>query len=233
MILRIYSILSHNLELVRSIHVHSSILSSHFFFCLPLFLFLFPFIVPCRIVFAEPEDIETWPKHLSFRFLTRVRSSSYSPMAAWIFLRTSSLVTWPLYKAFNSLWKHLISKACVLFSNSAVKVYDSQANRNMEMARERISFTFDPRDMLLSLQMDFSFVRAAEAYAVLERISGLEPSSETTAPRYLKLVTVPNFCPFTSLSLSLSLSLFLFLSLSLALSECHWRCITSIWSSPD
>ena len=82
-------------ELAKSIPVHSLILSSHLFFCLPLFLF--PFTVPCRIVFAKPEDLETWPNHLSFRFLTRIRSSSYSPMAAWIFLRTSSLVTWSLY----------------------------------------------------------------------------------------------------------------------------------------
>ena len=88
-------------ELAKSIPVHSLILSSHLFFCLPLFLF--PFTVPCRIVFAKPEDLETWPNYLSFRFLTRVRSSSYSPMAAWIFLRTSSLVTWSLYEMFNSL----------------------------------------------------------------------------------------------------------------------------------
>ena len=80
-------------ELAKSIPVHSLILSSHLFFCLPLFLF--PFTVPFRIVFAKPEDLETWPKHLSFRFLTRIRSSSYSPVAAWIFLRTSSLVTLP------------------------------------------------------------------------------------------------------------------------------------------
>ena len=33
------------------------------------------------------------------------------------------------------------------------------------------------------------------ACAILARTSGLEPSSETTAPRYLKLVTVP-FPPF-------------------------------------
>ena len=193
-------------ELAKSIPVHSLILSSHLFFCLPLFLF--PFTVPCRIVFAKPEDLETWPNHLSFRFLTRVRSSSYSPMAAWIFLRTSSLVTWSLYEMFNSLRQHLISQACVLFSNSAVKVHDSQAYINMEMTRERISFTFDPRDMLLSLQMGFSFVRAAVACAILERTSGLEPSSETTAPRYLKLVTVPSFCPFTFISLWMTLALF-------------------------
>ena len=88
-------------ELAKSIPVYSLILSSHLFFCLPLFLF--PFTVPCRIVFAKLEDLETWPNHLSFRFLTRVRSSSYYSMAAWIFLRTSSLVTWSLYEMFNSL----------------------------------------------------------------------------------------------------------------------------------
>ena len=76
------------------------------------------------------------------------------------------------------------------------------------MTGERISFTFDPKDMLLSLQMGFSFVRAAVACAILERTSGLEPSSETTAPRYLKLVTVPNFCPFTFISLWMPLALF-------------------------
>ena len=77
----------------------------------------------------------------------------------------------------------------------------------MEMTRERISFTFDPRDMLLSLQMGFSFVRAAMACAILDRTSGLEPSTETTAPRYLKFVTVPNFCPFTLIFLWMPLAL--------------------------
>ncbi|MEW8246168.1 MAG: hypothetical protein AB2768_09085, partial [Candidatus Thiodiazotropha endolucinida] len=38
--------------------------------------------------------------------------------------------------------------------------------------------------------------------------SGLEPSSETTAPRYLKLVTVPSFCPFTFIYLWMPLVLF-------------------------
>ena len=88
-------------ELSKFIPIHSLILSPHLFFCLPLFLF--PFTVPCRIVFAKPEDLETWPNHLSSRFLTRVRSSTYSPMAAWIFLRTSSFVKWSLCEMFNSL----------------------------------------------------------------------------------------------------------------------------------
>ena len=53
-------------ELAKSIPVHSLILSSRLFFCLPLFLF--PFTMPCRIVFAKPEDLEIWPNHLIFRF---------------------------------------------------------------------------------------------------------------------------------------------------------------------
>ena len=83
-------VLAAPVELEKSIPVHSLILSSHLFFCLPLLLF--PFTVPCRIVFAEPVDLETWPNHLSFCFLSMDRSSSYSPMAAWIFLQTSSLI---------------------------------------------------------------------------------------------------------------------------------------------
>ena len=54
----------------------------------------------------------------------------------------------------------------------------------MEKTRERFSFTFDPRDMLLSLQSGISFVRAAAAFAVFEKISGFEPSPETTVPPY-------------------------------------------------
>ena len=71
----------------------------------------------------------------------------------------------------------------------------------MEMTRERISFTFDPRIMLLSLQMGFSFVRAAVTCAIHVRTSGLVPSSKTTTPRYLKLVTCPTsaLLPFLSL----------------------------------
>ena len=88
-------------ELANSIPVHSLILSSHLFFCLSLFLF--PFTVPCGTVFAKPEDLEKWPNHPSSCFLTRVRSSSYSAMAALIFLRTSSFATWSSYEMFNSL----------------------------------------------------------------------------------------------------------------------------------
>ena len=51
--------------------------------------------------------------------------------------------------------------------------------------------------------MGFSFVRAVVACAILERISGLEPSSETIAPKYMKLVTVHPASALIPLSLSL------------------------------
>ena len=58
-------------ELAKPIPINSFILSSHLFFCLPLFLF--HFTVPCMIVFVKPKDLETWLNHLSFRFLTQVQ----------------------------------------------------------------------------------------------------------------------------------------------------------------
>ena len=83
-------------ESPNPIPVHSLMLSSHLFFCLPLLLA--PFTVPC---FAMPEDLEMWPYHLSFRFFTMVRRSSCTPVAFWILLRTSSFVTWSLYDMFR------------------------------------------------------------------------------------------------------------------------------------
>ena len=78
-------------ESPNPIPIHSLMLFSHLFFCLPLLLA--PFTVLCRIVFAMPEDLEMWPYHLSFHFFTMVRRSSCTPFAFWILLRTSSFVT--------------------------------------------------------------------------------------------------------------------------------------------
>ena len=91
-------------ELTKNIPVHSIVLSSsrHLFFCLHFLLFP-PFTLSCRIVFANPENFEMSPYHLGFHFLAKFRSSSYFPMAAWIVLRISSLVTWSLYGMFSNL----------------------------------------------------------------------------------------------------------------------------------
>ena len=47
--------------------VHSGMLSSHLFFCLPLLRP--PCTVPCRIVLASPEDLVMCPYHFSLRLL--------------------------------------------------------------------------------------------------------------------------------------------------------------------
>ena len=57
-----------------------------------------------------------------------------------------------------------------------MRVHDSQAYRKMDMIRERISRILELRKMLLSVQTGFILVNAAVVCAILESISGLEPS---------------------------------------------------------
>ena len=85
---------------------------------------------------------------------------------------------------------------CIFLWSAAVRVHDSQAYRKMDVRRERISRILELREVLLSFQTGFHPVNAAVACAILESISGLEPSSVITEPRYLKLVTVSSFCLF-------------------------------------
>ena len=71
-----------------------------------------------------------------------------------------------------------------------MRVHDSQAYRKMEVTREHISCILELKEILLSFQTGFSLVSAAVVCAILESISGFEPSSVIIEPRYLKLVTV-------------------------------------------
>ena len=77
----------------------------------------------------------------------------------------------------------------------------------MDVIRERISYILKLRGMLLSFQTGFSLVNAAIVCVILESISSLERSSDTNEPKYLKLVTVSSFCPFTLISLLMPLVL--------------------------
>ena len=88
-----------------------------------------------------------------------------------------------------------------------MRVHDSQAYRKVDVTRERIS-RMELREILLSFQTGFNVVNAAVVCAILESISGLEPSSVITEPSYLKLVTVSSFCPFTLISVLMPLVLF-------------------------
>ena len=69
-----------------------------------------------------------------------------------------------------------------------MRVHDSQAYKKIDVTRERISRILELREILLSIQTGFSLVNAAVVCAILESISGLEPSPVITEPRYLKLV---------------------------------------------
>ena len=83
--------------------------------------------------------------------------------------------------------------ACILLWNSALRVHDSHAYRKMDVTRERIRRILGQREIHLLFQTGFNLVNTAVVCAILESISGLEPSSATTEPRYLKLVTVSSF----------------------------------------
>ena len=73
--------------------VHSLMLSSHRFLCLPLRLP--PWTVPCRTVLASPDVRVTYTYHFSLCLFTVVKRSSYGPMAFPILAFTSWMTfTW-------------------------------------------------------------------------------------------------------------------------------------------
>ena len=94
-----------------------------------------------------------------------------------------------------------------------MRVHDSQANRKMDVTRECISHILELTEMLLS----FNLVTAAVFCNIKESISGLEPLSITAEPRYLKLLTVSSFYPFTLISVLMPLVLFVISLVFLAL----------------
>ena len=76
------------------------------------------------------------------------------------------------------------------------------------MTKVRISRILELREILLSFQTGVNIVSAVVVCAILESISAFEPSSALTETRYLKLVTVSVFCPFTLISVLMPLVLF-------------------------
>ena len=81
-------------HLASSRPVHSLILSSHLFFCLPCLLP--PFTVPSTMVLARPDE------QTSLHLFMMVRSS-LDLIACWILAWTSSLVTWFLFEMHSIL----------------------------------------------------------------------------------------------------------------------------------
>ena len=111
--------------------------------------------------------------------------------------------------------------ACILLRSSVVRVHDTQAYRRTDVTRARTSYTSELREIHLSFESGFNLVNAAVACAILQNTSGLEPSSVITEPRYLKLVTVLSFCPFTLVSVLMLLVLFFFYQLGLLSTDLH------------
>ena len=97
--------------------------------------------------------------------------------------------------------------AYILLWSSAVRVHESQTYRKMDVTREHISRILELREILLSFQTGCNIVSDIVC-AILESISGLEPSSVITEPRYLTLVTLSSFYPFTLISVLMPLVLF-------------------------
>ena len=61
-----------------------------------------------------------------------------------------------------------------------MRVHDSQTYRKMDVTKERISRILELREIRLSFQTGFKIVNAAVVCVVLESVSGLKPSSDTT-----------------------------------------------------
>ena len=72
-------------DLANSRPVHSLMLSSHLFLCLPCLLP--PFTVPCKMVLAGPDERETCPFPFSLRLFPMVRKSSCGQITCWILAR--------------------------------------------------------------------------------------------------------------------------------------------------
>ena len=111
--------------------------------------------------------------------------------------------------------------ACILLLSSAVRVHDLQAYRKMDVTRERISRVLGLREILLSIQIGFTLVNAAVVCAILESISGLEPSSVITEPSFLKLVIASSFCPLTLIFVLMPLVSFVCYQLVLLGTDLH------------
>ena len=89
-------------------------------------------------------------------------------------------------------------------------------SRKIDMSSARISLILFFRVMLLFFHIGFSL--AAEVYAILQRISDFDPSSESGAPIYLKLATLSSSFPVTSIRSCMSFELLVVFSVFPSLS---------------
>ena len=96
--------------------------------------------------------------------------------------------------------KHLISKAWILFSESASRASVSQPEEDgVDKKLGQLELVCEADEVLC--QILFNLAIAAIAEAILMRISAEKVAYlHRVAPRYLKLITSSNFWPFTLIS---------------------------------
>ena len=87
-------------DLPDSRPVHSLMLSSHLFLCLPCLLP--PFTVPCKMVLPRPDEQKTC-LHYCCLHLFMLVGTSCGPIACWILAQTFSFVTWSLFEVRSIL----------------------------------------------------------------------------------------------------------------------------------
>ena len=141
------------------------------------------FLCPCRIVLASPDDCVTCLYHFSLRLFTEFRRSSYDPMAFPFLAFTSLLVVWSLYKIPRSL-RNISSPMPVSFFQCLLLWSTFHMHTQI--------WTWPGKASVWSLSwwrcscrsICLSLVTAAVVWAVLDSTSGLDPSSDTIAPRY-------------------------------------------------
>ena len=111
--------------------VHSEILFSQLFFCWPLLLppCTVP-SVPCKVVFASPDDLDTFPNHFNLRFFTVVKISS-GPMACLILSLTASLVMWSRYENIANFFRMSTVNVQVLWVYNSTEIQGSALVRSL------------------------------------------------------------------------------------------------------
>ena len=80
--------------------------------------------------------------------------------------------------------------ACIPLWSSAVRVYDSQAYRKMDITRERMSRILELREMLLSFQAGFN--RCPWSFAIAQLRITVKPRKAATPNKSLSHYSVAN-----------------------------------------
>ena len=134
---------------------------------------------------ARPDEGETWPYHCSLHLFTIIRRSSCGPFAGWILAWTSSLVNGLCMRCVVSC--STTSFPWLVFFFGAL-LWGSMIHKHTRRwmwqgSASVVSWSWEKYSCQSKLVSAF-LINAAVACAILVNITGLEPSSVITEPRY-------------------------------------------------